>query len=159
MENFKETMLTSLRNSLERMGYKVETDSDGVIRTRIGGKLFACAGFDKGVQFWLPLWGMITYENPNLNIFFQILNHVNTSLGGKILLDAPDEYGILKFTTQYDWIINDIPEENKLDDMISFIIEACFGITQTFFDVINQFNSTLPPDQTPLQIQPLYTKK
>lgn len=130
-ENEPDTIGLMFR-TLSNIGCQPKKDDDGTIRVAYQGENFHMEFFGRYVRIWDPMWAAIKADDPNMPKIREAINAANYYFGTTVVLDHPNEKGIIAFHT-----INDIMLHPACPDNEPFVK----AVLDSFFDVKEQVRS------------------
>lgn len=111
-ENQPDTLGLMFR-TLSNIGCQPKKDDDGTIRVSYQGEKFHMEFFGRYVRIWDPGWAGINADDPNMPNVREAVNAANYYFGTTVVLDNPNEKGIIAFHTISDIMLHPACPDNE----------------------------------------------
>lgn len=115
--------------ALSNLGCQPKTDDDGTLRVAYQGEKFHMEFFGRYVRIWDPMWAGIDADDPNMPKVREAVNATNYNFGTTVVLDNPNEKGVIAFHTISDIMLHPACPDND------FYVKA---VLDSFFDAKEQ---------------------
>lgn len=122
-ENEPDTLGLMFR-TLSNLGCQPKTDDDGTLRVAYQGEKFHIEFFGRYVRIWDPMWAGIDADDPNMPKVREAVNATNYNFGTTVVLDNPNEKGVIAFHTISDIMLHPACPDN--DYYVKAVLDSFF---------------------------------
>lgn len=137
--NMEPDTLGLMFRTLSNLGCQPTTDNDGTLRVAYQGEKFHMEFFGRYIRIWNPRWAGIEADDPNMPNVREAVNAANYNFGTKVVLDNPNEKGVIAFHTISDIMLHPACPDN--DYYVKAVLDTFFDVKEQVISNFKQINT------------------